>query len=258
MTARLTNRVALVTGAAGGIGAAICRRFAEEGACVLLTDSDSEGVEAVAASISAVGGRAQALTLDVCDENGWQQAIATAVSAFGRLDILVNNAGIALRDTAESATLSDWQRMQRVNGEGVFLGTRAAIGVMKEHGGSIINLSSIAGKIGAPQMASYNFSKGGVCTFSKSAALHCCAQNYPIRVNSIHPGFIATDMFDDGFRELEPEAAERARNKVVRSIPMRRLGRPVDIANGCVFLASDEAGYVTGSELVIDGGYTCQ
>ncbi len=258
MSARLLNKTTLVTGAAGGIGAAICRRFSEEGAQVVVSDRDPELAEAVATSLRAVGGQALALPLDVCSEEHWTRAIEATLGAFSGLHVLVNNAGIALIDTAESAELADWQKVQQVNGEGVFLGTRAGIAAMKEGGGSIINLSSIAGKIGTPFMASYNYSKGGVSTFTKSAALHCAENGYPVRVNSIHPGYIDTGMFAAGFTGMPEDQASRARQRVLDSIPLGRLGTPRDIANGCVYLASDESAYVTGSELVIDGGYTAR
>jgi NAD(P)-dependent dehydrogenase (short-subunit alcohol dehydrogenase family) len=257
MQQRLENKIALVTGAANGIGEAVCKRFAEEGALVIVTDIDGEGARRVAAAITASGGRAEAATQDVTDEDAWASIVADLHSRHGRLDVLVNNAGIAIPATVEDATLADWRKTQAVNGEGVFLGTRAAITAMKEFGGSIINISSIEGLIGEANTAAYNYSKGGVRIFTKSAALHCAAQKYRIRVNSVHPGFILTAMVQDGLASLPKETSEAMLARLSQDIPLGAMGEPLDIANGCLYLASDEARYITGSELVIDGGYTC-
>jgi 3(or 17)beta-hydroxysteroid dehydrogenase len=158
----------------------------------------------------------------------------------------------------EEATVADWRATQAVNGEGVFLGTRAAIGVMKGCGGSIINISSIEGMVGEPTVPAYNYSKGGVRIFTKSAALHCAKEGYPIRVNSVHPGFILTAMVEEGIGSMPEEVQQEMRERLARGIPLGgAMGEPLDIANGCLYLACDESKYVTGSELVIDGGYTC-
>lgn len=180
------------------------------------------------------------------------------VEKHGALDVLVNNAGIVIPGNVEEATVDDWRTTQSVNGESVFLGTRAAISVMKERGGSIINISSIEGIVGEANAPAYNFSKGGVRIFTKSAALHCAAQNYAIRVNSVHPGFILTAMVENGIGSMPEAMQEEMRERLIREIPLGgTMGEPLDIANGCLFLASDESKYMTGSELVIDGGYTC-
>jgi NAD(P)-dependent dehydrogenase (short-subunit alcohol dehydrogenase family) len=181
--------------------------------------------------------------------------VAEILERFGRLDILVNNAGIALVGTAEDTTLSDWQATQRVNLDAVFLGTREAIKAMKTSGGSIINISSIEGIVGEPKVAAYNASKGGVRIFTKSAALHCAAEGYGIRVNSVHPGFIATAMVTDAVASMTEAEGTQFQERIMGSIPMGRMGEPIDIANGVLFLASEESCYMTGSELVIDGGY---
>ena len=253
---RLQDKVALVTGAGNGIGEATAKRFAEEGATVVITDIDVDSAQRVAAEINADNGRAQARCQDVTDEGAWPDIISTIVLEHGQLDVLVNNAGIAIHGDAESTTLDDWRTTQAVNGESVFMGTRAAIAAMKERGGSIINLSSIEGMVGEPSVAAYNYSKGGVRIFSKSAALHCAAQGYPIRVNSVHPGFILTALVEQFLASLSEEQAQEMHERLMREIPLGTMGEPLDVANGCLFLACDESKYVTGSELVIDGGYT--
>jgi len=194
---------------------------------------------------------------DVTDEALWNPLLADIVSSHGQLDVLVNNAGIALTTNVEDTTLADWRTTQEVNGESVFMGTRAAIAVMREHGGSIINISSIEGLVGEPNAAAYNYSKGGVRIFTKSAALHCAAAGYSIRINSVHPGFIATPMLEGIQSSLSKEQLKNMMERVIGEIPMGTMGEALDIANGCLFLASDESKYMTGSELVIDGGYTC-
>lgn len=254
---RLQNKVALVTGGGAGIGEATARRFAEEGAVVIITDINIQAAEAVAQQINAGGGKAQARLQDVTDEALWESVVQDIVSSHGSLDVLVNNAGIALIGSVEDGTLDDWRTTQAVNGESVFMGTRAAIAVMKERGGSIINISSIEGMVGEAGVAAYNYSKGGVRIFTKSAALHCAKEGYPIRINSVHPGFILTAMVEEGIGSM-PEAVQlEMSERLEREIPLRTMGEPLDIANGCLFLACEESKYMTGSELVIDGGYTC-
>lgn len=257
MSKRLQDKITLVTGGANGIGEATARRFAEEGATVIITDINQQGAEAVAEAINAAGGTAEAMAQNVCDPDRWQEVVASVVATHGALHVLVNNAGIVLVGNVENASLEDWRTTNQVNGEGVFLGTQAAIVVMQECGGSIINISSIEGIVGEPNMAAYNYSKGGVRIFTKSAALHCARCGYPVRINSVHPGFIATAMVTDGIGALPPEVQDEMRARLEREIPLGGVpGEPLDIANGCVFLASDESKYMTGAELVIDGGYT--
>ena len=171
--------------------------------------------------------------------------------------MLVNNAGIAIPANVEEETLEGWRRTQAVNMEGVFLGCQAAVRVMKEKGGSIINISSIEGIVGEPNTPAYNASKGGVRIFTKSVALHCAAQGYAIRVNSVHPGYILTPLVENGLKMMPEELAQTMLTRALGQIPMGGMGEPVDIANGCLFLASDESKYLTGSELIIDSGYTC-
>ena len=258
MTDRLQDKVALVTGAASGIGAAIARRFAAEGARVVLTDLDGEGAEREALDIQNAGGMAEGLRQDVTDEPGWEALVDDISARYGALHILVNNAGIVIPANVESTTLEDWRKVNAVNAEAVFMGCRAAVAVMKQCGGSIINISSIEGIVGEANAAAYNASKGAVRIFTKSAALHCAAQGYPIRVNSVHPGFILTPMVEQGIASVPEEMVAEMQERLQRDIPMGAMGEPEDIANGCLFLASEESKYMTGSELVIDGGFTCR
>jgi 3(or 17)beta-hydroxysteroid dehydrogenase len=232
MNRRLENKVALVTGAGSGLGAATATRFAEEGAHVFLTDINLDSVANVASTIRAAGGEATARRQDVTDEADWDILMQDIIAAKGRLDVLVNNAGIVITGTVESTSLSDWRKTQAVNLEAVFMGTRAGVSVMKVN--------------------------GGVRIFTKSAALHCAKEDYNIRVNSVHPGYILTPMVTDGIGSLAPEVAAEMHANLMREIPLKTMGEPLDIANGCLFLASEESKYMTGSELVIDGGYTCR
>ena len=249
---RLENKVALISGGARGMGAAEARMFAREGAKVVIGDlRDSEGRQ-VEAEINETGGECVFVHLDVTQESEWQQAVETAVSRFGKLDILVNNAGIVARDSIEDTSSDDWDRMLDINAKGVFLGTKAAIpGMRKAGGGSIVNISSVSGMVGEMRSsASYNASKGAVRIFTKSAAIQYAKEG--IRVNSVHPGSIDTPMA--GGRLTDPEW----QREVEASHPIGRTGQPDDIAYGVLFLASDESSFMTGSELVIDGGYTAQ
>ncbi|MEH6581241.1 MAG: glucose 1-dehydrogenase [Halioglobus sp.] len=257
MTDRLQNKIALVTGGGSGLGEATAKRFAQEGAFVIVTDINVASAERVAADITASGGGAEAKLQDVTDEALWDSIVQDIATRHGGLHILVNNAGIVLPASFEDATVADWRATQAVNGESVFLGSRAAIKVMKNCGGSIINISSIEGIVGEPTAAAYNFSKGGVRIFTKSAALHCAKEGYPVRVNSVHPGFILTPMVEEGIGSMPEEEQEEMAARLEREIPLGSMGEPLDIANGCLFLASEESKYMTGSELVIDGGYTC-
>ena len=244
---RLSDKVALITGASGGIGRAITALFAAEGAQVAASDLTAP----------EDGHADLALALEVTDEDHWAQALSAVVERFGRLDVLVNNAGLALAKDLEETTLAEWRRVMAVNLDGVFLGTRAAIGAMRETGGgAIVNLSSAAGLIGAPMLAAYSAAKGGVRLFTKSAALYCAEKRYGIRVNSLHPGFSDTAMLDEIAGTLGE--AEAVKAKLARRQPLGRLATPVEVAQAALYLASDEAAYMTGAELVLDGGFTAQ
>ena len=256
---RVRDKVAIITGGALGLGAASARMLAREGATVVLTDlKDSEG-QAVARDVNAEGGKALYLHHDVAREEDWESVIAHTVKEFGRLDVLVNNAGVGVGAPPEEQTLEQWRWLMSINLDGVFLGTKHAILTMKEHppnGGSIINLSSIEGLVGDPNLGAYNASKGGVRLYTKSVALYCAKSGLNIRVNSIHPGYIWTPMVENYLKE-SGDVAE-GRKAVDAMHPIGHVGEPDDIAYGVVYLASDELKFVTGAELVIDGGYTAQ
>ena len=249
---RLENKVALISGGASGMGAAEARMFAREGAKVVIGDLlEAEG-RYVEAEINELGGECVFVHLDVTQEAEWQQAVETAVARFGKLDILVNNAGIALRGVLEDTSSEDWDKVMAVNAKGVFLGTKAAIPEMRKvGGGSIVNISSMSGLVGQSYIQPvYNASKGAVRIFTKSAAIQYAKEG--IRVNSVHPGPIDTPMAGERLTnaELQRQADERS--------PMGRTAHPDEVAYGVLFLASDEASFMTGSELVIDGGATAE
>ena len=249
---RLAGKVALISGGARGQGAAETRLFIQEGASVVFGDVlDDEGKK-VEAEIRAAGGQATYVHLDVTREADWRAAVATAVERYGKLTVLVNNAGILLRARIEDTSEADWDRIMAVNVKGVFLGTKCAIPAMrKAGGGSIVNISSTAGLVGSPQgTAAYTATKGAVRLFTKSTAIQHARDN--IRANSVHPGPIATDMIADTMANAE-HWKER-----LRRLPMGRVGTVDEVAYGVLYLASDEASYVTGSELVIDGGTTAE
>lgn len=253
---RVRGKVALVTGAGLGLGRAAALLLAREGARVVASDVKEAEGRAVADEVIDGGGEAIFIRHDVSSEDDWRSAIALTVSRFGGLDILVNNAGVTLSANVEETTLEQWRWLMAINLDGVFLGTKHAIAPMKSRGGSIINLSSIEGLVGDANLAAYNASKGGVRIFTKSAALHCAKAGYKIRVNSIHPGYIWTPMVEQHFSSQSDPIAAKA--FVAGLHPLGHLGEPDDIANGVLYLASDESKFVTGAELVIDGGYTAQ
>ena len=251
---RLEGKTALVTGAASGIGLQTSIRLAEEGARVMMTDINLEKVRQQAEKIDA---NATFLKLDITEEEEWISVLGETVKRFDRLDILVNSAGMVLIADVEQITLEDWRKVHAVNLDGTFLGCKHGVRVMKEFGaGSIINLSSVSGMIGGFNLAAYNSSKGAVRMLTKSVALHCARAGYGIRCNSIHPTFIETPMLESMIRD-SPDP-EKARQTLVRQVPLRRIGKPDDVANMIVYLASDESTFVTGTEMVIDGGVIAQ
>jgi 3alpha(or 20beta)-hydroxysteroid dehydrogenase len=244
---RLHGKVALITGSAGGIGAAAARRMAEEGAKLLLTDADAHGAQRLAQEL---GGSASARAHDVRSEADWQAVSCWGIEAHGRIDVLLNNAGVFLAAPLADTSLEDFRRVIDVNLIGVFLGMRTVAPVMSaQQAGSIINMSSVAGLTGGPLLTAYAASKWAVRGITKVVAKELARAG--VRVNSIHPGQIDTDM-NTRQRERTPELID----KLIRGIPMQRIGTPLEIAHAVVYLASDESIYVTGSEFVVDGGTT--
>ena len=247
---RLQGKVAIITGGARGQGAAEARMFVREGAKVVFGDVLDEEGRQVEAEIAAAGGEAVYVRLDVTDEESWREAVGTAVSRFGKVDILVNNAGIASWNAGDDATVEEWDRIMDINAKGVFLGTRAVIPAMRDAGGgSIVNISSISGMVGQTNIhPGYNASKGAVRILTKSTAVQHAAEG--IRCNSIHPGPVKTPMTERSWSNPEWLKATERRT------PLGRYAEPDEIAYGVLFLASDESSFMTGSEMVIDGGVT--
>ncbi|KGU82116.1 SDR family oxidoreductase [Pseudomonas mediterranea] len=246
---RLEGKVALISGAASGIGAASAIRFAEEGAGIVICDVDETKAGAVLETIRALGGKVLFCRLDVRDENQWAAAFMAALAQFGSVDIVMNSAGIAVAGDVETMSFDDWNKELSVNLHGTFLGMKQAFEHLREKGGSIINLSSIEGIVGHPGYVAYCAGKGAIRNLTKSAALHAGRKGYRIRVNSIHPGYITTPMVGN-----DPVELERLR----RLHPIGFLGEAIDIANMALFLASDESRFATGAEFVIDGGFLAQ
>jgi NAD(P)-dependent dehydrogenase (short-subunit alcohol dehydrogenase family) len=248
---RLEDKVAIVTGAGGGMGASEARLFAREGAKVVVADIWDEGGESVAASIEDAGGNARFVHCDVTQDDDWERLLQATVGDYGKLDILVNNAGLSSTSEDDPTSLEGWNRIMGVNATGVYLGTERAIPHMIESGGgSIVNISSIMGFVGsAGGHPAYHASKGAVRLFTKAIAVNYGPQG--IRCNSVHPGFLPP-MRSGG------AGTEEARERAARITPLRRIGDPIDVANGVLFLASDEASFITGTELVIDGGFIAQ
>ncbi|MFA5938858.1 MAG: glucose 1-dehydrogenase [Sinimarinibacterium sp.] len=255
---RVDGKVALVTGAARGIGAEIAQALAQSGAAVLVTDvQESAGRETVA-RIRKAGGKAEFQKHDVVDESQWESAVAAAIKTFGKLDVLVNNAGIETAALLTQCTLDDFQRVMNVNVNGVFLGLKHAVRAMKP-GSSIVNLSSVAGLIGTTGHISYHTSKGAVRIMSKAAAVECAQLGAGIRVNSVHPAIVQTDMGTNFIQHavdlgLAPDYATA--EAAFKAGHLLGLGTPADVAAAVLYLASDAARWITGTELVLDGGYT--
>lgn len=251
---RVAGKVALVTGAGMGLGRAAALLLASEGARVAVTDIDENTGRETADLIARGGGEGLFARQDVSRPEDWQPVMDAVEQRFGRLDVMVNNAGIAIAKTIEDTTLDEWRRTMAVNLDGVFLGSQHAIRLMKRTGGgSIVNLSSIDGIIGEADLAAYCASKGGVRTLTKAVAAHCAEAGYGIRCNSIHPGYIWTPQTENYLKDLGRLEEERA--KALARHPIGFLGEPSDIAYMVLYLASDESRFVTGSEMVVDGGY---
>lgn len=251
---RVEGKIAFVTGAARGLGAAIAQRLASEGARVVLADLDRAGAEARATEIdTALGkGRALAVPLDVTDEGQWKRALETAVAAMGGLSVLVNNAGILQTGSIEAMELETWKRVMSVNVDSVFLGCKHALPYLRSsQPASIVNISSIAGLIAGHNTPAYNASKAAVWLLTKSVALHAAKRGDDIRCNSVHPAFIDTPMLEPLRDAFGKEAAEA---KLARQVPLGRIGAPLDVANAVLYLASDESRFMTGAEMRLDGG----
>lgn len=271
--ASVKGKIAIVTGAASGIGRAAAMVLAREGASVMVTDLDEAGAQAVAAGINKAGGKAAAMKQDVTDETVWDGVFADTKSLLGTPSILVNNAGIAIGGAIMDYSLADWRKQMEVNTDSVFLGTRAAMRTMKDKGGSIVNISSVAGLRGASGASAYCASKGAVRLFTKAAAMECAQLGLKIRVNSVHPGIIDTPIWQKSLTRMtetmqkEQSAALTAAfggngldpNIIAAgSTPMGRPGTPGEVAELILFLASDASSYITGQEHVVDGGLTAK
>ncbi len=262
---RVKGKVAIITGAAGGLGKAQALLLAKEGAKVVLTDIVEAEPRKTVEEIRRAGGEAIFVKHDVTREDDWAEVIKQTLASFGRLDALVNNAGILISKAITDMSLEDWRKVTAVNLDGVFLGTKHAAGAMKKSGGgSIINISSVAGLVGmAGDSSAYAATKGGVRLFTKSSALQLSrlGHDHNIRVNSVHPGFIMTSMLDNIIRATAEKMGityEESRKIREEGLMIGRLGTPEDIAYAILYLASDESSYVTGAELVVDGGYTAR
>ena len=248
---RLNNKVVLISGGARGMGAVEANMFSKEGASIIIGDILEDEGRKVEAQINESGGTCIFLKLDVTSEEAWQNAVDTALDRFGKLDVLINNAGVFPMEKVEDSTVESWDRVMDVNAKGVFLGIKSVIPAMRSSGGgSIINLSSIAGLVGSAYSASYNASKGAVRLLTKSTAIQYAKDG--VRANSIHPGLIDTLMAAELLSDPELQRRRMA------STPMGRTGTSEEVAYGALFLASDESSFITGSELVIDGGFTAQ
>jgi len=252
---RVKDKVAIITGAATGIGRAAAQLLAQEGAKVVVTtDKNITGAEETVASIKSAGGEAIFIQQDITNESDWKTVIDKTLKKYGRLDVLVNNAGIMIAKEIENTSLEEWRRVMKINLDGVFLGTKYGIGAMKKSGGgSIINMSSVLGLVGNyDHTSAYSTSKGGIRSFTKAAAVECSKSglDYNIRVNSVHPGVIETPMAAPVFQD------EKIRKTLEDYHPIGRLGTTMDVAYGILYLASDESSFITGTELIIDGGCT--
>lgn len=254
MAGRVAGKKAFITGGAQGLGAAMARKLADEGAKVSIADINHEGAKALAAEINAAlgEGTAFAFPLDVTKEDQWIYALEEADAAMGGISVLVNNAGVSRAGNIEQLSYEDWKLVMSVNVDSVFLGTKHALRYMRGHQpGSIINISSIAGLIAGHNSPVYNASKAGVWLLSKGIALHCAKQGLDIRSNSIHPTFIDTPILDPLRQQF---GTEEAHAKLARQIPLGHIGEPDDVANAALYLASDESKFMTGAELKLDGG----
>lgn len=270
MVNHVDGKVVLLTGAAKGIGACTAKMLVEAGANVILTDIDETAGEKLAGEVSKKNREVIFLRHDVSMEEDWEHVIQEINHHFDGVDVLINNAGMVLIKPIEATSLAEWRKLSRVNIDGVFLGMKHILPVMKERakqreaGGSIVNLSSVAGMVGVPNALAYTMSKAAIRHMTKSAAMEFAENGYNIRVNSVHPGLIKTGMADHIYQTWAEAGAfdthdvAETEQAMVAMHPLGRHGQPEDIAKGILFLASDDSSYMTGSELVIDGGFIAQ
>lgn len=265
---RLQGKVAFVSGGLRGIGLACVERFLAEGAQVVLSDLDAPESAPAAEVLARLGQAASYVQANVTKEADWQRVRDAVQARHGKLHVLVNNAGIDLTGPVESLTMEGWRRIMDINVDGVFLGVKTFVPMLAEHGrdfrggASIINVSSIMGLVGYTDTSGYNASKGAVRLFTKSIAIEFAKKQMPIRANSLHPGFVVTPLLQDGFqRWVDKGAAEKPQDlidAVAAQTPLGRLADPAELASGVFFLASEDSAYMTGAELVMDGGWTAQ
>jgi len=253
MTGRLAGKIALITGAASGIGLATAERFAEEGAELIIADRDEARLDAALDRLSGPDGLHVAIPFDVTDEAGWRRAIEQIEARFGRLDILVNNAGFGRFRSIAETSLDEWRATLAVNLDSVYLGTRQAMPLLERSGrGAIVNMSSIRGLVAGPNAGAYSAAKAGVRLFTKVTALECAAAGHGVRANSVHPGHVETPLTAAAY--ANPELAR----EFLAETPLARFAKPVEVANVILFLASEEASYITGGEIIVDGGLTAR
>ncbi len=251
---RFTGKTILITGAARGIGRAAAEEFAREGGTVCASDIDAGALDEMRGGLAATGLAIATLEQDASAKEDWEKIIARITADHGGLDILVNNAGWGFLKTIEETGLDEWRRLMAINVESVFLGMQVGIAAMKVRGGVIVNVASIAANVAEPLFPAYNATKGAVSMLSKAAAVDCARKGWPVRINSLHPGYCDTKLVRDAVASLGDKAGDFAAG-IAAAIPLGRLATPREIARPLLFLASDDAAYMIGAELIVDGGY---